>query len=141
MLGGARSGPATGCERHDRAAALRRERLFRHEHMHRWVLAAVRPLIRRPPPSLAQLRLPRARTPSALKPASSFRAAGTRRWAQRWQNEAHFSLKEFGTDKFDIVYPPSSILAEPPVAVVDQGVDKKGMREVAQAHLESLSAA
>lgn len=55
-----------------------------------------------------------------------------------WENEAHLSLKEFGADKFDIVYPPSSILAEPPVAVVDKVVDKKGTREVAQAYLEYL---
>jgi sulfate/thiosulfate-binding protein len=55
-----------------------------------------------------------------------------------WENEAHLSLKEFGADKFDIVYPPTSILAEPPVAVVDKVVDKKGTREVAQAYLEYL---
>ena len=42
-----------------------------------------------------------------------------------WENEAHLSLKEFGADKFDIVYPPISILAEPPVAVIDKVVDKK----------------
>ncbi|EWS60186.1 Sulfate-binding protein precursor [Methylibium sp. T29-B] len=42
-----------------------------------------------------------------------------------WENEAHLSLKEFGVDKFDIVYPPLSILAEPPVTVVDKVVDKK----------------
>ena len=40
-----------------------------------------------------------------------------------WENEAYLSLKEFGADKFDIVYPPISILAEPPVAVVDKVVD------------------
>jgi len=55
-----------------------------------------------------------------------------------WENEAYLSLKEFGTDKFDIVYPPISILAEPPVAVVDKVVDKKGTRDVAQAYLEYL---
>lgn len=55
-----------------------------------------------------------------------------------WENEAHLSLKEFGTDKFDIVYPPSSILAEPPVAVVDKVVDKKGTRAVATAYLDYL---
>ena len=55
-----------------------------------------------------------------------------------WENEAHLALKEFGPDKFDIVYPPVSILAEPPVAVVDKVVDKKGTREVAQAYLEYL---
>lgn len=55
-----------------------------------------------------------------------------------WENEAHLSIKEFGADKFDIVYPPLSILAEPPVAVVDKVVDKKGTRAVAQAYLEYL---
>lgn len=55
-----------------------------------------------------------------------------------WENEAHLSLKEFGADKFDIVYPPISILAEPPVTVVDKVVDKKGTRDVAQAYLEYL---
>jgi sulfate/thiosulfate transport system substrate-binding protein len=55
-----------------------------------------------------------------------------------WENEAHLSLKEFGADKFEIVYPPVSILAEPPVAVVDKNVDKKGTRAVAQAYLEYL---
>lgn len=58
-----------------------------------------------------------------------------------WENEAHLSLKEFGADKFDIVYPPTSILAEPPVAVVDKVVDKKGTREVATAYLEYLYSA
>ncbi len=55
-----------------------------------------------------------------------------------WENEAYLSLKEFGADKFDIVYPPISILAEPPVAVVDKVVDKRGTREVATAYLEYL---
>jgi sulfate/thiosulfate-binding protein len=55
-----------------------------------------------------------------------------------WENEAQLSLKEFGADKFDIVYPPTSILAEPPVAVVDKVVDKRGSRGVAQAYLEYL---
>ncbi|MFL6667069.1 MAG: sulfate ABC transporter substrate-binding protein [Burkholderia ambifaria] len=55
-----------------------------------------------------------------------------------WENEAWLSLKEFGADKFDVVYPPSSILAEPPVAIVDKVVDRKGTRAVAQAYLEYL---
>jgi len=55
-----------------------------------------------------------------------------------WENEAYLSLKEFGADKFDVVYPPSSILAEPPVAIVDKVVDRKGTRAVAQAYLEYL---
>ena len=55
-----------------------------------------------------------------------------------WENEAHLSLKEFGPDRFEIVYPPISILAEPPVTVVDKVVDKKGTRAVANAYLEYL---
>ncbi|MFT3666095.1 sulfate ABC transporter substrate-binding protein [Piscinibacter sp.] len=55
-----------------------------------------------------------------------------------WENEAHLSIKEFGADKFDIVYPPQSILAEPPVALVDKVADKKGTRDVAQAYLQYL---
>ncbi len=55
-----------------------------------------------------------------------------------WENEAWLSLKEFGNDKFDIVYPPTSILAEPPVTVVDKVVDKRGTRDVATAYLEYL---
>ena len=55
-----------------------------------------------------------------------------------WESEAHLSLKEFGVNKFDIVYPPISILAEPPVAVVDKVVDKRGTRDVATAYLEYL---
>jgi sulfate transport system substrate-binding protein len=55
-----------------------------------------------------------------------------------WENEAQLSIKEFGADKFDVVYPPTSILAEPPVAVVDKVVDKRGTRAVAQAYLEYL---
>ncbi len=55
-----------------------------------------------------------------------------------WENEGHLSLKEFGADKFDVVYPPVSILAEPPVAIVDKVVDRKGTRAVAQAYLDYL---
>ena len=57
-----------------------------------------------------------------------------------WENEAHLALKEFGADKFDIVYPPTSILAEPPVVVIDKVVDKRGTRALAQAYLEYLYA-
>jgi sulfate/thiosulfate transport system substrate-binding protein len=55
-----------------------------------------------------------------------------------WENEAFLSLKELGPDKVEIVVPPQSILAEPPVAIVDKVVDKKGTRSVAQAYLEYL---
>ena len=55
-----------------------------------------------------------------------------------WENEAFLALKEFGPDKFEIVAPSLSILAEPPVAVVDRNVDKKGTRKVAEAYLQYL---
>jgi len=55
-----------------------------------------------------------------------------------WENEAGLVLKEFGSDKFDVIYPPTSILAEPPVTVVDKVVEKKGNVAVAQAYLEYL---
>ena len=55
-----------------------------------------------------------------------------------WESEALLARDELGPDKFDVVYPPVSILAEPPVAVVDSVVDKKGTRAVAQAYLEYL---
>jgi sulfate transport system substrate-binding protein len=55
-----------------------------------------------------------------------------------WENEAFLTLNELGKDKFEIVVPSISILAEPPVAVVDKNVDKKGTREVAEAYLNYL---
>ena len=55
-----------------------------------------------------------------------------------WENEAYLALDEFGADKFDVVIPPQSILAEPPVAVVDGNVDAKGTRKVAEAYLNFL---
>jgi len=55
-----------------------------------------------------------------------------------WENEAILSLKELGEDEFEIIAPSVSILAEPPVAIVDENVDRKGTREVAQGYLEFL---
>ena len=55
-----------------------------------------------------------------------------------WENEAHLALKEFGADKFEIVTPSLSILAEPPVAVVDKVAKRHGTTEVARAYLEYL---
>jgi len=55
-----------------------------------------------------------------------------------WENEAFLAIEELGPDAFDIVVPSLSILAEPPVAVVDANVDAKGTREVATAYLEYL---
>ena len=54
-----------------------------------------------------------------------------------WENEAHLALKE-QPGKFDIVYPSNSILAEPPVALLDKNVDRHGTRKVAEAYLQFL---
>ncbi len=56
-----------------------------------------------------------------------------------WENEAFLAINELGRDKFEIVVPSVSILAEPPVALVDKVVDRHGTRAVAQAYLEYLS--
>jgi sulfate transport system substrate-binding protein len=53
-----------------------------------------------------------------------------------WENEAFLAVKEFGKDKFEIVAPSVSILAEPPVAVVDKVAEKKGTRDAAEAYLK-----
>ena len=55
-----------------------------------------------------------------------------------WENEAFLALDEFGQDKFEIVAPSLSILAEPPVAIVDRNVDRKGTRKAAEAYLQFL---
>ncbi|MBC7765808.1 MAG: sulfate ABC transporter substrate-binding protein, partial [Hyphomonadaceae bacterium] len=55
-----------------------------------------------------------------------------------WENEAFLSINELGKDKFELVIPSVSILAEPPVSLVDKNVDKKGTKEAATAYLEYL---
>ncbi|MEW5755949.1 MAG: sulfate ABC transporter substrate-binding protein [Pseudomonadota bacterium] len=55
-----------------------------------------------------------------------------------WENEAYLAAKELGQDKFEIVTPSLSILAEPPVTLVDKVVDKHGTRKVATAYLQYL---
>jgi len=55
-----------------------------------------------------------------------------------WENEAELAINKLGVDKFDIVIPSISILAEPPVAVVDKVVDRKGTREAAEAFVKFL---
>jgi len=54
-----------------------------------------------------------------------------------WENEAHLTIEEFGPN-FDIVYPSSSILAEPPVALVDKNVDRHKTRTLAEGYLNFL---
>jgi sulfate transport system substrate-binding protein len=55
-----------------------------------------------------------------------------------WENEANLLVNEMGKDKFEVVYPSVSVLAEPPVAVVDKNVDKHGTRAAAEAYLKFL---
>jgi sulfate/thiosulfate transport system substrate-binding protein len=55
-----------------------------------------------------------------------------------WENDAFLAFEEFGKDKFEIVAPSLSILAEPPVSIVDGNVDAKGTRKLAEAYLEYL---
>lgn len=55
-----------------------------------------------------------------------------------WENEALLALNELGPEKVEIVVPPVSILAEPPVSVVDRNVDRRGTRDVATAYLQYL---
>jgi sulfate transport system substrate-binding protein len=55
-----------------------------------------------------------------------------------WENEAFLAINQLGPGKFQIVVPSQSILAEPPVAVVDKNVDRKGTRAVAEAYLQYL---
>jgi sulfate transport system substrate-binding protein len=55
-----------------------------------------------------------------------------------WENEAFLALKEQGKDKFEVITPSMSILAEPPVTLVDKNADKHGTRALAQAYLEYL---
>jgi sulfate transport system substrate-binding protein len=55
-----------------------------------------------------------------------------------WENEAYLAVKELGPDKVEIVVPSVSIIAEPPVAIVDKVVDKRGTRRVAQAYVDFL---
>ncbi len=55
-----------------------------------------------------------------------------------WENEAFLAINELGPDKFEIVTPPESILAEPPVTVIDKVVDKRGTRKVAEEYLKYL---
>jgi sulfate/thiosulfate transport system substrate-binding protein len=55
-----------------------------------------------------------------------------------WENEAFLAVKEFGAEKLEMVVPSVSILAEPPVAVVDRVVDKRGTRKLAEAYIDYL---
>src|SRR3954462_5076846 len=69
---------------------------------------------------------------------SSFQEGQNARHHNRFKREQALALKEFGEDKFEIVVPSVSVLAEPPVALVDGNVDAKGTRKAAQAYLDFL---
>jgi sulfate transport system substrate-binding protein len=58
-----------------------------------------------------------------------------------WENEAYLAVEKLGRGRFDVVTPPASILAEPPVAVIDAVVDRRGTRAVATAYLDFLYSA
>ena len=68
----------------------------------------------------------------------TFAQKGTGDVLLNWENEAWLAIQEFGADKYEIVYPSVSILAEPPVAIVDKVVDAKGTRAAAEAYLKFL---
>ena len=55
-----------------------------------------------------------------------------------WENEAYLAVNELGPDKFEIIYPSVSILAEPSVSVVDRNVDRRGTRQIAEEYLKFL---
>lgn len=55
-----------------------------------------------------------------------------------WENQAQLTINEFGKGEYEIVVPPVSILAEPPVAVIDKNVEKHGTKDVAEAYLQFL---
>jgi sulfate transport system substrate-binding protein len=68
----------------------------------------------------------------------TFAQKGTGDVLVNWENDAYLAIEEFGKDQFEIIYPSVSILAEPPVAIVDKNVDAKGTRKVAEAYLKFL---
>jgi len=69
---------------------------------------------------------------------TTFAARGIGDVLVTWENEAHLALAEFGDDRFEIIAPSISILTEPVVSVVDQVVDRRGTRDLANAYLEFL---
>jgi sulfate transport system substrate-binding protein len=69
---------------------------------------------------------------------TTFTQQGTGDVLVTWENEAYLALSEFGADKYEVVYPSISILAEPPVAVVEGNADKNGVRKVAEDYLKHL---
>jgi sulfate/thiosulfate transport system substrate-binding protein len=79
--------------------------------------------------------------PGARGSTTTFVRRGVGDVLRSWENEAYLALDQFGRDKFEMVYPSASILAEPPVAMVDKVVDHRGSRAVALAYLEYLYSA
>jgi len=105
--------------------------------------------LRQPGGSDAKARAFLAKVYSQVPVLDSGSRGATTTFAQRglgdvlvsWENEAYLALAELGRDKVEIVTPPSSILAEPPVAVVDKVVDRHGARAVSEAYLRGLYSA
>ena len=81
---------------------------------------------------------PRERDSGARGATTTFVQRGIGDVLIAWENEALLATEKLGKDQFEIVVPSVSILAEPPVSVVDKVVDKRGTRKVAQAYLEFL---
>lgn len=76
--------------------------------------------------------------PGARGATTTFTERGIGDVLLTWENEASLTLKEFGADKFEVIYPSLSILAQPPVAVVDKVSDRHGTRKLAEAYLTFL---
>ena len=91
---------------------------------------------RRASSSPRSTRTCRCSTPARAARLTTFVERGIGDVFISWENEAFLAVKELGQDKFEIVVPSVSILAEPPVALVDKVVDKKGTRKVAEAYLK-----
>ncbi len=113
----------------------------------RWVyLAAYGWAMRQPGGSDAEARAFVAKLYKNAAVLDSGARAATTSFAERgigdallaWESEAHLAMKELGEGKLDVVVPNESVLAEPPVAVVDKVVDRRGTRAVAQAYLQYL---
>ena len=69
---------------------------------------------------------------------TTFTQQGTGDVLITWENEAYLTLQEFGADKYEVIYPSISILAEPPVAMVEGNADRNGVRKVAEDYLKHL---
>ena len=76
--------------------------------------------------------------PGARTASQAFVQQGTGDVLLDWENQAELTINEFGREEYEIVVPSVSILAEPPVAVIDKNVDRRGTRKAAEAYLDFL---